>query len=111
MAWRLHHQHFITRTTIMLPSSRFSHAPRASLFGRAAASALAVGLLLASSGSALAQTAPAKRDSWELLFSTGALVPTGAQRRVVKDAPLSTAQLSYVVRSRFAVTTMLGWAR
>jgi hypothetical protein len=38
-------------------------------------------------------------------------VPTGAQRTTLKDAPLSTAQLSYVVRSRFAVTTMVGWAR
>jgi hypothetical protein len=29
----------------------------------------------------------------------------------VKRAPLSTAQVSYVVRERLAVTTMVGWAR
>jgi hypothetical protein len=51
------------------------------------------------------------RTGWELLASSGALVPTGAQREVLKDAPLSTAQLSYVVRSRVAVTTTVGWAR
>ena len=61
--------------------------------------------------SAPAQTAPAPRSGWELLFSSGALVPTGAQRGALKDAPLSTAQLSYVVRSRLAVTTTVGWAR
>ena len=84
--------------------------PRSS---RAALTALSVGALLASASSAFAQSAPARAPEhrWELLFSTGALVPTGVQRSVVKDAPLSTAQLSYVIRSRFAVTTMVGWAR
>jgi hypothetical protein len=46
-----------------------------------------------------------------VLFSSGALVPTGAQRNALKDAPLSTAQVSYVIRSRLAITTMVGWAR
>jgi hypothetical protein len=84
--------------------------PRSS---RAALTALSVGALLAPASSAFAQSAPARAPEhrWELLFSTGALVPTGVQRSVVKDAPHSTAQLSYVIRSRFAVTTMVGWAR
>ncbi|MFL5619777.1 MAG: hypothetical protein ACJ79A_15445 [Gemmatimonadaceae bacterium] len=74
-------------------------------------SAVAVSVLLASANTARAQSAPANQNGWELLFSTGALVPTGVQRNVLKDAPLSTAQLSYVMRSRFAITTMVGWAR
>jgi hypothetical protein len=58
-----------------------------------------------------AQAPAAGRNSWELLLSSGALVPTGAQRDAIKAAQLSTAQLSYVVRSRVAVTAMFGWAR
>ena len=84
--------------------SAFSHTS-------VARSALALGILLAMAPPADAQTAPGSRHHWELLLSSGALVPTGAQRHAVKDAQLSTAQLSYVVRSRFALTTMLGWAR
>jgi hypothetical protein len=80
----------------------------------AAPFALALGLLLAAPGAADAQAArpaPASRNGWELLASSGALVPTGALRVALKDASLSTAQLSYVVRSRVAVTTSVGWAR
>jgi hypothetical protein len=58
-----------------------------------------------------AQTAAPRRNGWEFLFSSGALMPTGAQRNVLKDAQLSTAQVSYVIRSRFPITTMFGWAR
>jgi hypothetical protein len=74
--------------------------------------ALTIGLLLSAADTADAQaTRPAPRHSWELLASSGALVPTGAQREALKDAALSTAQVSYVVRSRLAVTTTAGWAR
>jgi hypothetical protein len=73
--------------------------------------ALACSALIAAVPVADAQGAPTKRDAWELLLSSGALVPTGAQRGVIKNAPLSTAQLSYVARSRVAVTAMVGWAR
>lgn len=58
------------------------------------------------------EPAPAPRPvAWELLLSSGALVPTGAQRDAIADAQLSTAQLSVVFASRLAVTTMFGWAR
>ena len=80
----------------------------------ATASAVLLGLLLAAPRTADAQAArpaPAARSGWELIASSGALVPTGAQRAALKDASLSAAQLSYVVRSRFAVTTTVGWAR
>jgi hypothetical protein len=87
--------------------------PRATGHGltRATLSAVACGILLAMATTADAQTAAPQRNGWELLFSSGALIPTGAQRNVLKDAQLSTAQVSYVIRSRFAITTMFGWAR
>src|SRR5687768_11715427 len=90
-------------------------APRVGRRGltRAALAAAALGVLLTPARPADAQTAPRRqappqRTGWEVLFSSGALVPTGAQRDALKDAALSTAQVSYVVRSRFAITTMLG---
>ena len=78
---------------------------------RAALVVAAGAALLGGAHTAGAQAPAAPRNSWELLFSSGALVPTGAQRHDIKDAALSTAQLSYVIRSRFALTTSLGWAR
>jgi hypothetical protein len=87
-----------------------SYAPRS-----ARSIAVAFGLLFAATPEAHTQSAPApdtaKKNSWEVLFSSGALVPTGAQRKSIKDAPMSTGQVSYVIASRFAVTTMVGWAR
>jgi hypothetical protein len=80
----------------------------------AALAAVTLVTLLAAAHPAHAQAAPQApqaRNSWELIASSGALVATGAQRDAIKDAPLSTAQLSYVVRSRFALTTTIGWAR
>lgn len=78
---------------------------------RAALAVITVATLLVPARPSGAQEAPSARHRWEVLASSGALVPTGAQRHALEVAPLSTAQLSYVVRSRFAVTTMLGWAR
>lgn len=78
--------------------------------------ALAIVTTLASAQIAGAQSAPEpttsqRQSSWELIASSGALVATGVQRDVLKDAPLSTAQLSYVVRPQLAITATLGWAR
>ena len=71
----------------------------------------AAGLLIAIAPSARAQTSTSPKNTFELLTSSGALIPTGAERGAIKDAPLSTIQASYVMHSRFAVTTMFGWAR
>jgi hypothetical protein len=71
----------------------------------------AASLLIAVAPNAGAQNAPVARNSFEVLTSSGALIPTGSARSSIKDAPLSTVQASYVVRSRFAITTMFGWAR
>lgn len=75
---------------------------------------LAVGALLAAPRPSAAQAAPdttPPRHRWELLGSSGTLVPTGALADAITRAPISTAQVSYLVRERLAVTTVLGWAR
>ena len=48
---------------------------------------------------------------WEMRFTSGALVSTGTQRSFVKDAQMSAAQLSWLVRPSLAVTGTFGWAR
>ncbi len=75
------------------------------------ATVVAFGLLTAVAPVAGAQSSAARRNSWEVLTSSGALLPTGAERSAIKNAPISTVQLSYVVQSRFAVTSMVGWGR
>jgi len=75
------------------------------------ASIIMTGILISSASAARAQTAPSARNTFEVLTSSGALIPTGTERSAIKDAPLSTIQASYVMHSRFAVTAMFGWAR
>lgn len=81
---------------------------------RLATAFAALSFLAGVAPSLAAQTADAPaqpRHRWELLGSSGTLVPTGALSDAIKRAPISTAQISYMVRERLAVTTMLGWAR
>ena len=91
--------------------------PRTSLpghgsFARLALAAIgAVGILTVASRAAEAQTTPEQKPGWELLLTSGTVVPTGAQREAIKRGNLSAAQLSYVVRPALAVTATLGWAR
>lgn len=84
---------------------------RQRLVHTAVATVGALALLLSSPATAMAQAPAPKAGAWELYFSGGALVPTGVQRRALEDGHLSTAQVSYLVRSRVAITTMLGWTR
>lgn len=58
-----------------------------------------------------AQAPTTQASTWELRFTSGALVPTGNQRNFLKDAQLSAAQLSWVVRPSLAITGTFGWAR
>jgi hypothetical protein len=55
-----------------------------------------------------APTVPAR---WEFLVNSGTLVPTGAEHHAIKRANLTAAQLTYVVRPMFAVTSTFDWAR
>jgi hypothetical protein len=87
-----------------------SHTVRSS---RSLALALAALMATRSVSAQSATTAPSATPAthWEMLFSTGALVPTGHERQILKDAPLSTGQLSHVMSSGLALTTTVGWAR
>ncbi len=78
---------------------------------RAALAAAVVGLLLSSTRTSAAQTPVSHARTWELRFTSGAFVPTGTQRTFVKDAHVSAAQLSWLVRPSLAITGTFGWAR
>ena len=77
----------------------------------ALAAAGTLGVLLGAPGAAEAQTSPVEPGKWEFRIPSGGLVPTGAQRESLKDAHLTAAQASYVVRPAFAITATVGWAR
>lgn len=68
-------------------------------------------LMLASTSAAVAQDAAAHSRAWELRVSSGALVASGAQRAQLKDAELTAAQVSWVMRERLALTGTFSWAR
>jgi len=82
-----------------------------------------IGLLVVSAGTAAAQvsapvsspvSSPASAppsSPWELRFTSGALVATGAQRDYVKDGQLSAVQLTRLITPALAVTSTVGWAR
>jgi hypothetical protein len=55
-------------------------------------------------------SAPPAR-TWELRVTSGAFLPTGNQRNSLKDAQVTAAQLSWVVRPSLAITGTFGWAR
>lgn len=70
---------------------------------------LAAGSLSAQSADSLSTARTTSR--LEFVVNSGTLVPTGAQRDFIKRGNLTAAQLSYVVRPAFAITSTLGWAR
>jgi hypothetical protein len=97
-------------STAVSVSERVSHSVRQRLSRAALTAAATVGLLVASR-TAAAQTPVSQANAWELRVTSGAFVPTGSQRNVVKDAQVTAAQLSWLVRPSFALTGTFGWAR
>jgi hypothetical protein len=78
--------------------------------------AAAVGCTLLSATNASAQASDSLSTSktksrWGLLVNSGTLVPTGAQRDAIKRGNLTAAQVTYVIRPTFAITSTAGWAR
>ena len=61
--------------------------------------------------SAAQQSSIVQPSKWEFLVASGVLSPTGAQREVIRQADITIAQLSYVVRANLAITAAVGWAR
>jgi hypothetical protein len=100
-------------------ASVVQHARRASLqdVTRTALTAVGtLGMLLASTRTSAAQmsasqTSAQQARTWELRVTSGALVPTGHQRHILKDALTTAAQLSWVVRPSLAITGTFAWAR
>ncbi len=70
-----------------------------------------LGLLLSTASTSVAQTAAPTAKRWDILFTSGAFIPAGDQRDVLKDAQASAVQLSWLVRPSLAVTGSFGWAR
>ncbi len=77
---------------------------------RAALAAATAGLLLGTGRPAAAQDLPARPARWELLVSSGRLLPTGAQRASIERGGVTAAQVSFVP-GPVAVVATLGWAR
>jgi hypothetical protein len=71
----------------------------------------AAGLAIASAQTSAAQTPAPEARSWEFRVSSGAFVPTGDQRNLIKDGQVSAAQLSWVVNPSMAITGTFAWAR
>ena len=87
---------------------RFSHLAiaRASL-----TAAATLGLLLTTARAAAAQSTAEPAKKWGILFTSGAFIPAGGQRDVLKDAQASAVQLSWLVRPSLAITGSFGWGR
>jgi len=70
---------------------------------------LATSNLSAQANDSSAASRPESR--WGLMLNSGTLVPTGAQRDVIKRGSVSAAQLTYALTPAFAITSTAGWAR
>jgi hypothetical protein len=60
---------------------------------------------------AAAQAPATTSRRWELQLPTGAFIATGSQRDQLKDAQVTAAQLSWLIRPRVAMVGTFGWAR
>lgn len=92
-------------------SHRASHANHRGVARVALVAVAALGMLASPTRTASAQSTAPRESAWELRFTSGALIPTGSERSTLKDAQLSAAQLSWVVRPSLAITGTFGWAR
>ena len=72
-------------------------------------SALVLGILV-SARTSIAQT-PTQPKTWEVRFTSGALVPTGDQRNSLKNAGTTAAQVSWMIRPSLGITGMFAWSR
>jgi hypothetical protein len=79
--------------------------------------AAAIGCTIMTAGDLSAQTAeastsvPTAKSRWEFLVPSGTLVPIGVQRDAIKRGNLTAAQLTFIARPVFAITSTVGWAR
>lgn len=83
--------------------------PSARTLRRAALALAVAGALPAFATHAAAQDVPSQR-ALEIRPFTGAYVPTGDQRDLLRDAVVVGAQASYRFRPEFALTATFGWS-
>ena len=96
---------------LSVPAPR-TFRPRIRSHARIALVAVAtLGVLGASTRTVQAQTTPEQNPGWGFLVTSGQVLPTGAQRDVVKRGNVTAAQLSYGVHPAVALTATFGWAR
>ena len=99
-------------TTSAVQSHQHTAATTQARFTRVAMTAVvAVGMLAAIARLSGAQAPTAQPSSFELRFTSGGLVPTGAERSTIKDAQYSAAQVSWLVMPSVAITSTFGWGR
>ena len=67
--------------------------------------------VLVSGRTTLAQTTLEHPKSWELRFTSGALVTTGDQASSLKNAGTSAAQVSWLIRPSLSITGTFAWSR
>jgi len=104
-----------TSTTLIAtpPISRIGHQVlRRAVF----AFVWAFSIYLASAQTTEAQTTEMQKSSrqptsWEFRVPSGALISTGAQKGILKNAAMTTLQMLYVRHQRFALSATIGWAR
>jgi len=68
-------------------------------------------LAIASAQTSAAQTPAPEASAWEFRVSSGAFVPTGDQRNLIKEGQVSAAQLSWLLKPSIAITGTFAWAR
>lgn len=102
-----------TRFFPTLTARRTGHLVLARL---ASATVALAALLVALPQSLLSQTAQSQTVSprashWEVRVASGAMMPTGDQRQVLRSGSLSVAQIAWVPQPSLAVTASFGWAK
>lgn len=53
----------------------------------------------------------AHQPYWQLIVSSGTVIPTGAQRASIERGNVTAAQLTWMIRPSLAMTGSFGWAR
>ena len=106
-----HQVHTMSHAFAVSAAPRTARASHVAIVRAALTAAATLGLLLTTARAAAAQSSAEPARKWGVLFTSGAFVPAGDQRNVLKDAQSSAVQLSWLVRPSLAITGSFDWAR
>jgi len=101
----------MSHTAAVSVAQRTQRTSRTAFARSVITTASTLGLLLSTAHTSAAQSSAQPAKKWDILFTSGAFVPAGDQRDVLKDAQASAVQLSWLVRPSLAITGSFGWAR